>query len=74
MARLSPNFSVRSCCSKLDLQAIVYGEPEHCADFLLAFARAGVSHFVVRVAASDQETQMDRLAGEVLPLLGGVAR
>jgi probable F420-dependent oxidoreductase len=48
------------------------GEPERCADFLRRFARAGARHFVVRFAAEDQETQMDRLLGEVAPLLSGV--
>jgi probable F420-dependent oxidoreductase len=47
------------------------GEPERCAEFLRGFARAGARHFVVRFAASDQETQMDRLLAEVAPLLSG---
>jgi probable F420-dependent oxidoreductase len=48
------------------------GEPERCADFLRRFAQAGARHFVVRFAADDQEAQMDRLLGEVAPLLAGV--
>jgi probable F420-dependent oxidoreductase len=47
------------------------GEPERCADFLRGFAQAGARHFVVRFAAGDQEAQMDRLLGEVAPLLSG---
>jgi alkanesulfonate monooxygenase SsuD/methylene tetrahydromethanopterin reductase-like flavin-dependent oxidoreductase (luciferase family) len=45
------------------------GEPERCADFLRKFAQAGARHFVVRFAATDQESQMDRLLTEVVPLL-----
>ena len=51
-------------------QGIVAGEPERCAEFLHSFVRAGVSEFIVRFAASDQEAQMDRLLSEVIPLLG----
>jgi probable F420-dependent oxidoreductase len=51
-------------------QAIEFGEPARCADFLRQFAQAGASHFIVRFAASDQEPQMDRLMAEVIPLLG----
>ena len=50
-------------------QAIASGEPEHCAEFLRGFARAGVNQFIVRFAASGQEPQMDRLLAEVIPLL-----
>jgi len=50
-------------------QAICSGEPARCADFLSAFAEAGVTHFIVRFAASDQEPQMDRLLSEVIPLV-----
>lgn len=50
-------------------QAIVAGEPERCADALREFAQAGLRHFVVRFTARDQEGQMDRLLGEVLPRL-----
>ena len=52
-------------------QTVVAGEPERCADALREFAQAGARHFVVRFAASDRETQMDRLLGEVGPLLSG---
>lgn len=50
-------------------QAICSGEPEHCADFLRAFAEAGATHFIVRFASSDQEPQMDRFVAEVIPSL-----
>lgn len=52
-------------------QTIVAGEPERCADAMRAFAQAGIRHFVVRFAWSDQEAQMDRLLGEVIPRLAG---
>ena len=52
-------------------QTIVAGEPERCADAIRAFAQAGIRHFVVRFASSDQEAQMDRLLAEVTPLLAG---
>ncbi|OFV95155.1 MAG: hypothetical protein A3H28_06475 [Acidobacteria bacterium RIFCSPLOWO2_02_FULL_61_28] len=52
-------------------QTVVAGEPERCADALRELAQAGVRHFVVRFAASDLETQMDRLLAEVIPLLFG---
>jgi len=52
-------------------QGIQAGEPERCAEFLRTFAQAGARHFVVRFAASDQESQMDRLLSEVAPLLSG---
>ena len=50
-------------------QAIQFGEPERCAEFLHGFTTAGVGHFVVRFASSGQKAQMERLLSEVLPLL-----
>jgi probable F420-dependent oxidoreductase len=55
-------------------QAICPGEPGRCADFLRSFADAGVSQFIVRFAARDQEPQMESLLSEVLPLLGRTRR
>ena len=52
-------------------QTVVAGEPERCADALRELAQAGARHFVVRFASNDQEAQMDRLLGEVVPLLSG---
>ncbi len=54
-------------------QAIQYGEPERCADFLRGFIQAGVLHFVVRFATSEQEAQMDRLLSEVAPSLSAAS-
>ncbi len=50
-------------------QAICSGDAKRCADFLRSFANAGANQFVVRFSCKEQETQMQRLVAEVLPLL-----
>ena len=50
-------------------QAICAGTPARCAEFIRSFAQAGVSEFVVRFSATEQEPQMQRLLADVVPLL-----
>ena len=44
------------------------GTPEQIADWLRTFADAGVDHFICRFGAIDQFDQVERFAGDVLPL------
>ena len=44
------------------------GTPEQITDWIRTFAEAGVDHFVCRFGAIDQVGQVERFAGEVLPL------
>jgi len=44
------------------------GTPEQIADWIRAFAAAGVDHFICRFGALDQFGQVKRFASEVLPL------
>lgn len=44
------------------------GTPEQIADWIRAFAEAGVGHFICRFGAIDQFGQVQRFASEVLPL------
>jgi len=44
------------------------GTPEQIADWISAFAEAGVDHFICRFGAIDQLGQVERFAEEVLPL------
>jgi len=50
-------------------QANYAGEPRACAEFLQGFVEIGINHFIVRFASGGQETQMDRLLQEMVPLL-----
>ncbi|MCC6224248.1 MAG: LLM class flavin-dependent oxidoreductase [Thermoleophilia bacterium] len=43
------------------------GTPEQIAEWLAAFANAGVQHFICRFGAIDQFGQVERFAREVLP-------
>lgn len=43
------------------------GTPSDVAEWIRAFADAGVTHVIVRFASFDQEGQLDRFAAEVLP-------
>jgi alkanesulfonate monooxygenase SsuD/methylene tetrahydromethanopterin reductase-like flavin-dependent oxidoreductase (luciferase family) len=51
------------------------GTPEQIAEWIRAFADAGVDHFICRFGAIDQFGQVERFAREVLPLFApqGVA-
>ncbi len=44
------------------------GTPEAVADWIRTFAEAGVRHFICRFGAIDQHSQVERFAGEILPL------
>ncbi len=44
------------------------GTPEQIAEWIRTFADAGVDHFICRFGAIDQFGQVERFAGEVLPL------
>jgi alkanesulfonate monooxygenase SsuD/methylene tetrahydromethanopterin reductase-like flavin-dependent oxidoreductase (luciferase family) len=44
------------------------GTPEQIADWVRAFAAAGVEHFICRFGAIDQFEQVERFARELLPL------
>jgi alkanesulfonate monooxygenase SsuD/methylene tetrahydromethanopterin reductase-like flavin-dependent oxidoreductase (luciferase family) len=44
------------------------GTPEQIANWIRTFAEAGVGHFICRFGAIDQYGQVQRFAGEVLPL------
>jgi probable F420-dependent oxidoreductase len=50
------------------------GSAAECADWLAGFAAAGVRHFVLRFAASDQQAQQERVAAELLPRLAAATR
>ncbi|HZQ64132.1 MAG TPA: LLM class flavin-dependent oxidoreductase [Gaiellaceae bacterium] len=43
------------------------GTPDQIAEWIDAFAEAGVDHFICRFGAIDQFDQVERFAGEVLP-------
>jgi len=45
------------------------GSAAECAEWLAGYAEAGVRHFVLRFAASDQQAQQERVAADVLPAL-----
>jgi probable F420-dependent oxidoreductase len=45
------------------------GSAAEISDWLAAYAEAGVRHFVLRFAASDQQAQQERVAADVLPVL-----
>ena len=45
------------------------GSAAECAEWLAGYAEAGVRHFVLRFAASDQQAQQERVAADVLPTL-----
>jgi alkanesulfonate monooxygenase SsuD/methylene tetrahydromethanopterin reductase-like flavin-dependent oxidoreductase (luciferase family) len=44
------------------------GTPEQIAEWIRTFAATGVDHFICRFGAIDQFGQVERFAGEVLPL------
>lgn len=44
------------------------GSPEQIAEWLVEFAKRGVTHFVCRFGDLDQVTQVERFANEVLPV------
>jgi alkanesulfonate monooxygenase SsuD/methylene tetrahydromethanopterin reductase-like flavin-dependent oxidoreductase (luciferase family) len=44
------------------------GTPEQIAEWIHTFAGAGVDHFICRFGAIDQFAQVERFAGEVLPM------
>jgi alkanesulfonate monooxygenase SsuD/methylene tetrahydromethanopterin reductase-like flavin-dependent oxidoreductase (luciferase family) len=44
------------------------GTPEQIAEWIRTFAGAGVDHFICRFGAIDQFAQVERFAGEVLPM------
>jgi alkanesulfonate monooxygenase SsuD/methylene tetrahydromethanopterin reductase-like flavin-dependent oxidoreductase (luciferase family) len=54
---------------------LVHGPPERCAERLRALVDAGVTSFQFVLASADQAGQLERLAGDVRPLvLGAGAR
>jgi alkanesulfonate monooxygenase SsuD/methylene tetrahydromethanopterin reductase-like flavin-dependent oxidoreductase (luciferase family) len=54
-------------------QACYAGEPDACVDWMRRFIEAGARHIVVRFAGrADHLTQLERLAGEVLPRVGAL--
>ena len=55
------------------LQGCFAGSAAACAEWLGDYAEAGVRHFVLRFAASDQQAQQERVAAEVLPALASFA-
>jgi alkanesulfonate monooxygenase SsuD/methylene tetrahydromethanopterin reductase-like flavin-dependent oxidoreductase (luciferase family) len=44
------------------------GTPQQIAEWIAAFAEAGVDHFICRFGAIDQPDQVERFASEVLPV------
>jgi alkanesulfonate monooxygenase SsuD/methylene tetrahydromethanopterin reductase-like flavin-dependent oxidoreductase (luciferase family) len=51
----------------------VAGTPDQCAEQLAGFAEAGVSHFVLRPAAWDQQAQCEQWADDLLPALRSIS-
>lgn len=49
----------------------VAGTPERCAEQLLAYAQAGVEHFILRPAAWEQAEQIQEWSTSLVPLLEG---
>src|SRR5262249_5021503 len=60
-----PPARVRSWCA--------LGPPSRCVEHLLAYRRLGFSEVTLRITGWDQEAQLERLAGEVLPALEAAA-
>ena len=50
---------------------LVWGPPRSCAERLAAYVEAGATSFQCVLATFDQRPQMERVAGELLPLLAG---
>jgi alkanesulfonate monooxygenase SsuD/methylene tetrahydromethanopterin reductase-like flavin-dependent oxidoreductase (luciferase family) len=48
------------------------GPPEQIIEWMQTFADAGVTHFVCRFGALDQQGQVERFAKEILPVFAGV--
>jgi alkanesulfonate monooxygenase SsuD/methylene tetrahydromethanopterin reductase-like flavin-dependent oxidoreductase (luciferase family) len=51
------------------IQAYGHGSAEQCAEWLAGYLDAGAGHIVLRIGSLDPACQLDRVAGELLPLL-----
>ncbi|GHF30033.1 N5,N10-methylene tetrahydromethanopterin reductase [Streptomyces mashuensis] len=57
----------RSLQQMATIQAYAWGTPEHCAEWLASYVRAGARHLVLRVGSLDPEPQLKDIAEIVLP-------
>ncbi|MFG1618898.1 LLM class flavin-dependent oxidoreductase [Nonomuraea wenchangensis] len=51
------------------IQAMFAGRPSDAAEWLNAYIRAGARHVIIRSAADDHHAALEKVAGQVLPLL-----
>ncbi|MFI9589920.1 hypothetical protein [Nonomuraea sp. NPDC052265] len=51
------------------IQAMFAGWPAEAAEWLNSYMRAGARHVIVRLAADDHHVALEKVAGQVLPLL-----
>ncbi|MEV0629528.1 LLM class flavin-dependent oxidoreductase [Nonomuraea wenchangensis] len=51
------------------IQAMFAGRPSDAAEWLNSYIRAGARHVIIRLAADDHHATLEKVAGQVLPLL-----
>jgi alkanesulfonate monooxygenase SsuD/methylene tetrahydromethanopterin reductase-like flavin-dependent oxidoreductase (luciferase family) len=50
-------------------QATIFGTVEECAEILRRYIDAGLTGLIIRIASSDDKTQMQRIVDELKPRL-----